>query len=370
MRVAVIARTLYPIRPPFTGGLEAFTHALVNYLTPHCEVDLYAHESSETGAKLFSFTHNYTAVNRAGSRASSSTSFSAGINSSVQDPRRQSSLSEDCAAIFENDEYLRIIRTLECKRYDVIHNNSLSPLFLLYAAQQDRPVITTLHTPPYSALKAAAQLASKRHHCEFVAVSESLARQWRPFLANGCKVVHNGIDTKFWDRKRESSDYLLCYGRLVPNKGIDIALAVAHALDLPLKIAGARTDTNYYNSQIEPLLDSKREYVGHQSHDQISRLYRHAKAALFPIRWEEPFGLATVEAMAAGVPVVAFDRGAFSELIGTEEGIITPRTTVDAMCEGVQNVHRLNPDKIKARGQSFPLSKMCDRYLTLYRAAV
>lgn len=354
MRIAVIARTLYPIKPPFTGGLEAFTHALVSYLSKRCDIHLYAHEESDCNAQLISFTRTPEKPDLA----------------SCQSPPLHTSLLNERAEIYENDEYLRIIKRLDQSRYDVIHNNSLNPLFLLYAAQQDTPVITTLHTPPYSAMKAAAQLASKSAHCEFVAVSESLARQWRPFLAHGCKVIHNGIDTDFWNGKRERSDYLMCYGRLVPNKGIDIALAVAHALDMPIKIAGARTDTHYYRTQIEPLLDCKREYVGHQTHQQIADLYRNARAALFPIRWEEPFGLATVEAMAAGVPVVAFDRGAFSELIGQNQGIITSRTTVRAMCEGVEKVDSLDTQAIRARGRQFPLSRMCERYINLYRQAV
>lgn len=335
MRIAIVARTYYPIAPPFTGGLEAFIHSLCCALAQHHEVTLYAHADSDVPCRLVSFTKQLPAGNA-------------------------------YTQTHENDEFLSIVAHIESEQYDVIHNNSLSALFLIWAARQSKPVITTLHTPPYSCLKAATRLSSASINCHFVAVSHALKREWQPYIQSSCDVIYNGIDLSLWNTTSTRKGSLVAFGRLVPNKGVDIAIAAAKKAGRRIQIAGAITDKDYFQHSIKPLLDSECEYVGHCDHTAIRQLLSDASGALFPVRWNEPFGLTTVETMSCGVPVIAFDRGAFSEIVCEKSGVITSGTNVVSLLSAIERSKFLSSKNIKARSQDFPIEKMVDRYEQCY----
>lgn len=103
-----------------------------------------------------------------------------------------------------------------------------------------------------------------------------------------------------------------------PEKGPHLAIAIARAAGLPLKLAGKvdAVDADYFENQIQPQIDGKQiEYLGEADHRLKNALMGGAVATLFPINWREPFGLVMVESMAAGTPVIAFRRGSTPEVI-------------------------------------------------------
>src|SRR4029077_15580757 len=111
-------------------------------------------------------------------------------------------------------------------------------------------------------------------------------------------------------------------GRIAPEKGPDRAIAIASALGIPLKIAAKvdRVDEAYFRTTIVPLLDGAGvEYIGEINEQQKTRFLGEAKALLFPVDWPEPFGLAMIESMACGTPVLAFRCGSVPEIV--EDGV-------------------------------------------------
>jgi glycosyltransferase involved in cell wall biosynthesis len=127
--------------------------------------------------------------------------------------------------------------------------------------------------------------------------------------------------------------YLAFLGRISPEKRVDRAIAVARAAGLPLKIAAKvdRADRDYYYAKIEPLLHEPGiEYIGEIDERAKETFLGDALALIFPIDWPEPFGLVTIEAMACGTPVLAFDKGAMREII--DEGVtgFVVQTVVEA----------------------------------------
>jgi glycosyltransferase involved in cell wall biosynthesis len=152
--------------------------------------------------------------------------------------------------------------------------------------------------------------------------------------------IANPVDSRFYSPGPGDGGYLLFLGRLTANKGVDLAIATARRCQLPLVIAGNRPDepgaARFFKEQIEPHLDGQRvRWVGAVTDQQKQDLLGRAAALLFPIRWEEPFGIVMVEALACGTPVIATRRASTPEVIehGRTGWLCEP--TVEALADAV-----------------------------------
>jgi len=137
-------------------------------------------------------------------------------------------------------------------------------------------------------------------------------------------VAHNPVDTEMFRPADEQEDYLVFLGRLTYNKGVDICIAAAHQTGSRLIIAGniprEPGGQAYFREVIAPHLDNHRiVWVGPVNDTQKQVLLSRGKALLFPIRWDEPFGIVMAEALACGCPVIATNRASTPEVI--EHGV-------------------------------------------------
>lgn len=162
-----------------------------------------------------------------------------------------------------------------------------------------------------------------------------------PWVAN----CPNAIDLDAYPFQAERGDYLLFLGRMSPDKGCHRAIEVARAAGLPLKIVAKkreRLEQEYFDALVKPALGRGIEYLGETTHAAKVELLQNARATLFPIEWDEPFGLVILEAMACGSAVIAIRRGAVREIIDHgRSGIIVDdyREMADAIAEA----DRLDP---------------------------
>ena len=246
---------------------------------------------------------------------------------------------------------------------DVIHLNDIVGLpFTLFT---EVPTVLTIHHPHEPDL-SEHYLRYPRTH--YVAIAEWLARaEPMPHM----HAVHHGIpveDYGFSDRK---DDYVAFLGRMAPCKGPHLAIEAARRAGLRLKLAGEVQPIfhEYWERQVLPFVDGDRvEYVGEADFAAKNALLSRARALLFPIQWDEPFGLVMIEAMACGTPVLAFQGGAVQEIV---------RDGVNGwICGDVQDMaaRAASPgvDPLACRtfvSANFSVGKMADAYLDVYRWA-
>jgi glycosyltransferase involved in cell wall biosynthesis len=250
---------------------------------------------------------------------------------------------------------------LDC---DVIHLQSAEAVAL--SRFVERPTILTLHGPHDAKL---SEFYNFYPEITYVCISEAQGKQESmPKMLT----VHHGIDLDQYRLVERKQQYLSFIGRIAPLKGTHIAIDVAQRTGIPLKIAGDVQPMyrEYFEKKIKPKLDGKLvEYIGLADLEAKNELLGNSMAMLFPIQWNEPFGLVMVEAMACGTPVLAMPGGSVPEVV--REGISGHicRSVVQ-MAKRAQNLN-FNPVAVRQYvAENFSIERMARRYAAAYEAAL
>jgi glycosyltransferase involved in cell wall biosynthesis len=235
------------------------------------------------------------------------------------------------------------------------------------------PVVHTVHGPmdgePGVMYERLAGLIPNLHLIS-LSLNQRRPKPDLPWLAN----CPNALDLSVYPCKPHTGDYLLFLGRMSADKGCHRAIAVAMERELPLKIAGKMQEPReraYFQEFVEPHLGVHGiEYLGEVSHGKKVELLQDARATLFPIDWEEPFGLVMIESMACGTPVLATNRGAVPEVIEHgRSGIIVDHYR--QMGEALEQADALDPLECRRYVEErFSPERMVDDYVRAYREAM
>ena len=253
--------------------------------------------------------------------------------------------------------------------FDILHFHTDLVHFPVFSGT-GTPTLTTLHGR--QDLFELRDFYTSFPNMPLVSISEA---QRKPILdATFAGTVLHGLPADLLPPTlRPCGNYLAFVGRISPEKGVDRAIEIARAADMPLKIAAKvdRADEAYFREQIAPLLTAPGvKYIGEINEREKARFLGEAAALLFPIDWPEPFGLVMIEAMACASPVVAFDRGSVREVIdhgvtgwivgGTEEA-----------SRAVKPVIQLDRKTVRRRfEQRFTARRMADDYVRLYQQVI
>jgi glycosyltransferase involved in cell wall biosynthesis len=251
--------------------------------------------------------------------------------------------------------------------FDVFHfHNDYKHLPL--SRRLELPSVTTL----YGALSPTEHGALFAEYDDAALVSISNAQRSPVPTANFLATVHHGMPLDLHRFDPRGGDYLAFVGRAAPQKGLDRAIRIAMRSGMKLKIA-ARIDQEhrgYYRDVIEPLLAEAgplAELVGELAVEAKDALLRGARALLFPVDWEEPFGLVMIEALATGTPVIAGRRGSVSEVIDDGRTGYIVDSVEDAVC-AIPAIGRIDRRHCRAAFERrFGVERMAAEYVNVYR---
>lgn len=295
---------------------------------------------------------------------------------------------------FYVDIFLKLLEIAKNNTYDIIHIHTNDPLFeLAFTKKISTNCVFTLHSVgslPEIEKMVLPYFNTKKNNY-FVSIS-NFQRKTFPAI-NFTKTVYNGINTNEFKFNELGGENLIFAGRLRQSKGVKEAILISKKLKRKIIITGApsSTDVDYFNEEIKPLITDNPlvNYITHTEREFISSFYKFGKVTVFPIQWDEPFGLVMIESMACGSPVVAFARGSVPEVIqdGVTGFIVNPsdddirgdwiikKTGLEGMCEAIERIYSLSDEEYRKMRvncnthveKNFSMKKMVDEYEALYK---
>ncbi|HWW83359.1 MAG TPA: glycosyltransferase family 4 protein [Vicinamibacterales bacterium] len=335
MRVGLVAPPFIPVPPVKYGGTELFVANLARGLhAKGHDVTVYANGDSRVECQLkWRYAHADWPVANA------------------------------MAAQLKNDDHTAWAIHDAGRSVDLLHLNDIVGVPLTRFV--NIPVVVTIHHMHEPAL---SDLYSK-YPLDYVAISRAQARREQMPKIH---VVPHGVPIDDYVFRARKEDYLAFLGRMAPCKGAHVAIEVARRAGMRLKLAGEIQPCfrEYWERQILPHVDGRSiEYIGEADRSCKNELLSRARALLFPIDWDEPFGLVMIESMACGTPVLAFARGSVPEIV--RDGVS------GWICRDTHELaHRAVAPGIPAEScrdwvaECFSRERMVDRYLEIYRHAL
>jgi glycosyltransferase involved in cell wall biosynthesis len=252
--------------------------------------------------------------------------------------------------------------------FDVIHLH-IDYLSYPILSRMNVPFVTTLHGR--LDLPVLPPLYSMFPNVPVVSISDS---QRGPLPeANFIGTIYHGLPTGLLRQGPGDKGYLAFIGRISPEKGPDAAIRIAAEAGFKIKIAAKidNADKAYFEKEIKHLFELPHvEYIGEINDDRKSEFLGNAAGLLFPIAWCEPFGLAMIEAMACGTPVIALRNGSVPEVV--DEGVTGFIVESEAQAvAAVGKLSTLDRDIVRQTFETrFSAGRMAEDYVDIYQELI
>jgi len=342
MRIAQVAPLYEPVPPHLYGGTERVVSWLTEELVRRGhEVTLFASGDSRTAARLVA-------------------PYPRGLRLDPSPPDAVALHVIELAQAFERAD-----------DFDILHCH-VDYLAFPFGRLVHTPAVHTVHGR--LDLRHLVHLFAQFPEAPLVSISDSQRRPLASLRPNWLSTVHHGlpVDEIPWQRS-SSGGYLAFLGRMSHEKRPDLAIEVAKAVGIPLRIAAKVDDSDrkYFEREIRPLLSHPLvEFVGEVDERQKWSFLGDALCLLFPIDWPEPFGLAMIEALACGTPVVARPCGSVPEVVrdGANGWL---GDTVEQLASAIKRIDLIDRATCRRDAETrFSVAAMTDHYERVYRRLV
>jgi glycosyltransferase involved in cell wall biosynthesis len=280
---------------------------------------------------------------------------------------------------YETELFNRIVN--EQEDFDIIHTH-IEPIVAQiendnYYSKIKKQLIVTMHNQTYIDKNIEYYKTNKilGDNISYVFISHNQAKPLN-FLPRQT-VIYNGINIdEISFNANPNYNQLAFLGRITPEKGIDQAIKIAIKSNKKLLIAAAidKSQQDFFDTVIEPQLNNEDIiYLGEVTNAEKNELLRSSAALLFPIQWNEPFGLVMVEAMAAGTPVIAPNIGSVSEIIQDNKTgfIISNISDIDEYSSKISRIEELDRSYCRKIAENkFQDDIMIKKYLDYYNNVI
>lgn len=274
---------------------------------------------------------------------------------------------QEVLTLYEQLLLSQLIKDEKKYKFDVIHIYHNLIHFLPFLNLVKTPVFFTLHDPINDKRAFILKKCDWKNKAHYISISNNQRKNF-PSL-NYATTIYNGIDLNLYKFNKKPADYLVYLGRVSSDKGTHLAVKAVNKAKVKLKIIGANWGgSSYWDKHIKPFWNEKTmQYLDHLPQPETRPIIANAKGFLFPIQWEEPFGLVMIEAMASGTPVIAFNKGSVKEVVkNNKTGFIV--NTVGEMVEKIKQIDKIDrSDCRKHVKENFSLEKMINKYEKIYK---
>ena len=376
MKIAIVCSNYLSIRKDTKKGTEIIVHTFINSLAKHqrakeLQITAFASGDSDLPVKIENIDYR----------------------SSVSD---KSIIQRDKHIIFELALISKAFSMQD--NFDLYHINiGDGDIALPFAPFVKKPILITLHyTQEAEYINKYFSLFRHLNNISFVSISKA-QRKFFPDL-NYVGTIYHGIETEKFKLDQKGGESMMWAGRGVPDKGLETILEVLKETKrkvklFPLKRAEHLEWLNKQLAELKDLIPSQDIFIEFdKDRFELVNHYQSSKLFLFPIQWEEPFGLVLIESMACGTPVVAFARGSVPEIIkdGKTGFIVNPsdndirgdwivkKTGIDGLCEAIDKIYSMPEKKYQEMRSncrslvegSFSANRMVEEYLKVYKNLV
>lgn len=226
--------------------------------------------------------------------------------------------------------------------YDLILNNMRGEtVFLPLVAMLSKKFISVAHLNIFPELAATYE----KYGAQIIPISQAQKKDF-PSVAY-LETIPNPITLGMFPFNAAPKGYALMMSTIGRHKNQKDAILAAQKAGMPLILAGKIRDQDYFDQEIKPHIDGKNVVLlGQLDFKTKLDLYQNASCFLFPILWQEPFGLVVIEALACGTPVIAYPHGGPSEIIKDGENGYLVETS-DQMAEKMRQISSISREKCR-----------------------
>ena len=340
LKIAIIAPPFTTVPPKGHGGTERIAYEMVEgFKGRGHQVTLFGAGKCKTSAKFVQI-----------------------LKQTIEERKKDTTLTESFRPLRIETTYLAKVMEKIIKKeksFDIIFNHSKNNyLFLPLTRFINTPIINILHLPLF---KEVEDFYSKFKNANIVTVSNNQRKGFSKI--NYLATVYNGISTEKFKLSEKPKDYFLFLGAMGAHKNPKDAIMAAKRANVKLILAGGKIREPYFSKEIKPLIDGdKIKYLGEVYGETKINLLKNARALLFPIKWPEPFGLVTIEAMACGTPVIAYPNGAVPEIVEDKKTGFIIKNVLE-MAKAIEKIDEIDRKKCRERVEKkFSVEKMIDEY--------